>query len=270
MKCGAISLTFLILFLAPAWPLASQETPKEQSAPPKTEDTTGEPDSSATDNEMEDWLNENGKELDHLVRLGVDTKVADAFTSEDNNGLLFPEWAFARMGMKSRVGVLFLPCNWTDFAYAYLVQFSAGGWHVTDQDQFDCHYDDDVSMAIVQIREADRDEIAIHHACNGRGSGYLEQDFSVYFPTRGKLKVELETEEVLHSSRIGYDRPHDLDRKSTFTIIPISGSQARAIEQTRRSVFNGNLTVQRRIFRWHPTKGRYLPSAFTPVVAAAN
>src|ERR1700729_3698990 len=79
MKSGVTAMTFLILVLAPNWVSVAQMTSKDQNAPPKTDESISEPSPSATDYEIEDWLNENGKELEHLVRFGVDPKVADAF-----------------------------------------------------------------------------------------------------------------------------------------------------------------------------------------------
>ena len=270
MKSGVTAMTFLILVLAPNWVSVAQMTSKDQNAPPKTDESISEPSPSATDYEIEDWLNENGKELEHLVRFGVDPKVADAFTSEVNNGILFPKWAFARTGVKAKVGVLFLPCNWEDFAYVFTLRYEQNAWRVKGHEEFDCHYDDSVSMEIVQIRDPNLDEILIHQACVGRGTGYLEQSFTVFLPIQGKLKSELETDEILHSFPTVVKVRHDLDQRSTFTVIPIGNSRSRAIEETRSSTLNDHLTVQRRVFYWNPAKERYTPSAFTKVEAVAN
>jgi hypothetical protein len=95
----------------------------------------------------------------------------------------------------------------------------------------------------------------------------LEQHFSVFAVFDGKLKEELETEEVLRSYPTAVERPRNLDQNSTFALIPIRNSRSRAIEETRSSTLNGKLSVQRRTFRWNAAKGKYVPSAFTPIEA---
>lgn len=221
-----------------------------------------------TENSMEEWLLENGKTAERLVALGVNLETANAFISDENSTPLYAKWKSLHLGAKLRTAALFLPCSQPfDRAYLYLLQWSGAAWHATDHDELDCHYDESVSMEVVEIRDPSRDEVMIHHACGGHGTGYLEQDFSVLLPVQGKFKEELETEEILRSSPAGKER-RDLDRKSTFTIIPLSHRRSRAIEQTRSSILNGRLIVQRRVFRWDPAKGRYRPSAFTPVEAA--
>lgn len=267
MKSSAFSALLFGFCVVVQQPGVAQP-PIDQKATSTPAEATNQPSASADENEVVDWLYENNKTADHLVALGVDRKVADAFVAEDNNGMLFPKWAFARTGLKSRVGVLFLPCNWADSAYLYLVPYNAGAWRITDQQELDCHYDNSASVEVVQVRDPNRDEILIHHACNGHGTGYLEQSFTVFLPTQGKLKAELETDEILHSFPTAVKVRHDLDQKSTFMVIPVSNSDSRAIEETRSSTLNDHLTVQRRIFLWDQTKGRYRPSPFAPVEAA--
>ena len=221
-----------------------------------------------TENAMGEWLLEKGKTAERLAELGVNRETANAFVSDENSTPLFANWRSLHVGARLRTAALFLPCSQPfDRAYLYLLQWSGAAWHATDHDELDCHYDESVSMEVVEIRDPSRDEVLIHHACGGHGTGYLEQNFSVLLPVQGKFKEELETEEILRSSPVGKQR-RDLDRKSTFTIIPLSHRRSRAIEQTRSSILNGSLTVQRRLFRWDPAKGRYRPSAFTPVEAA--
>lgn len=81
--------------------------------------------------------------------------------------------------------------------------------------------------------------------------------------------TELVTDEVFHDFQ--YDKPpHELDRKSVFTVIPVRDSRSRAIEETRSRTFDGKLTVQRRTFRWNAATQKYSPSPFTPVEASQN
>ena len=240
----------------------------EKASQPQQE-ATSQPIASASTTEIEQWLDEQGETADHLIALGVDQKVAEEFTSQDNFRMLFPKWVFARTGATSRVGVLFLPCDWSEVAYIFVLQNSGGKWRTTDQAEFDCHYDDSVSMEVVRIRNPNLDEILVHHACGGHGTGYLEQNFNIFNPVRGKLDAELEVQEVLNSFPVGGTR-HDLQQRSTFTIIPLSISNSRAVEETRSGTLNGKLTVERRVFRWDERKERYVPRRFSPVSASTN
>jgi len=226
---------------------------------------------SEDDGDMQLWLNKSGKDFDPLVSLGVERSIAESFISaiEDDESV-WARWQTVRAGPRQRFGILFLPCHsGGDTAYLYALARQEKVWHVTDQIQLDCHYDDNVSFEITWIRDPNRDEVLVHHACAGHGGGYLEQDFSVFAVSDGNLKEELSTEDVLRVAPPGAPS-HDYDRTSTFALIPIHNSHLRAIEQTRSGLSTGKWIVQRRIFRWNPAKGKYVPSAFTRVEAPPN
>lgn len=218
---------------------------------------------------MENWINFGGKAVDRLTILGVEKRIAESVEPDVTGGeAVFVKWQAVREDPRQRTALMFLPCHvgW-DSAYLYALSRDEKAWHTTDHAEMDCHYDDAVSFEVNWIRNPGRDEILVHHACVGHGTGYLEQQFSVFSLEDGKLKEELATDEVFHSYPTAVERPRNLDQNSTFTVIPVVGSHTRAIEETRSSVLNGRLTVQRRIFRWNVTKGKYAPSAFTPVEA---
>lgn len=227
---------------------------------------------SENDVDMDSWISITDKTVDRLVSLGVDRKTAESFVSDqESDDSLWAKWRMGRAGTQKRFGILFLPCHLSnDAADLYALARQGGAWHVTDHIEMDCHYDESVSFQTVWIRDPNRDEVLVHHACVGRGTGYLEQQFSVFSLVDAKLKEELATDEVLHSYPTAVERPRDLDQNSTFTVVPVAGSRSRAVEETRSSVLNGKLTVQRRIFRWNAANGKYVPSAFTPVEASPN
>jgi len=221
---------------------------------------------------MVNWINFGGRTVSRLMNLGVEKRIAQSIDPDVTGGEpVVVEWKSVRGGASQRLALMFVPCHvgW-DTAYLYVLSRNKGAWHTSDHIEVDCHYDNNVSFEVDWIRDPGRDEILVHHACVGRGTGYLEQSFSVFTPSADKLKNELETTEVLHSFPAAVDRPRDLDQSSKFTIIPMAGSSSRAIEETRSTVLNGKLTVQRRVFRWDAIKGKYVPSAFTPVEAALN
>jgi hypothetical protein len=222
------------------------------------------------DRAIVEWLNTKGKAVERLLSLGVEPEIAESVTKGDTD--IYIRWQTAHANAHERYGLLFLPCHvaW-DYAYIFTLTRQGTGWHVSDSARLDCHYDQSVSYETLWIRDRDRDEILVHHACGGHGAGYLEQDFSVFAVSNGKLKEELETEEVIHSYPRGPGGPpRDLDQSSTFTLVPVRNSRSRAIEETRSSTLNGKLSVQRRTFRWNAASGRYVPSGFTAVEASPN
>jgi hypothetical protein len=226
---------------------------------------------SGNDMEMQVWLNENDKIVDHLMTLGVDRKIAESINSRaSDEGPAFLRWRTVKAGAKERFALLFFPCHagW-DSAYLYMLSRQEGSWRATDYIEMDCHYDDNVSFEIVPIRDPNRDEVLVHHACVGHGTGILFQDFQVYIPSHDKLVTELDTQEVQKAFPVGPVR-HDLVQRSTFAVIPVRNSRSRDIEEMRSSDLNGRLTVQRRTFRWDAAKRKYLPSAFTAVEAPPN
>jgi hypothetical protein len=223
------------------------------------------PRSSATDSEMENWLNSPGDQAQRLINIGVDPKTANEFAGAEDK--LQAKWTALRPTVQPRLSLLSIPCDlWTQIAHLYLLKQDKNRWSAEDSLQFDCHYDNNVSFEIGSIRNPKMDEIQVHHSCTGRGTGYLEQEYSVFDIKEGKFRLELRANELLRSHPTAIERPRDLDRKSMFTLIPVGESQVRAIEETQSSILNGNLRVQRRIFRWNPKSQKYIATRFAPVL----
>jgi len=127
-----------------------------------------------------------------------------------------------------------------------------------------------VFVEIASIRNPAIDEVLVHHAGAGHGAGISVQDFNVFAASRGELKLELDTEEVVKLNRpsLGPKDRYDLLQRSTFVLVPVSRSISRVVEETRSSTLNDTLAVKRREFRWSAPKGRYLPSKLFTVSAA--
>ena len=132
----------------------------------------------------------------------------------------------------------------------HLLMLNKSSWQVTDHLELDCHYDDSVSFEIAAIHDPQKDEILIHHACVGRGTGYLVQVFSVYSVDGSKFRQELQTDELRNEFPPPGLGP-ELERHSSFTIIPVAGSGSRVIEESRSQLVNRKFTVQRRQFSWN-------------------
>jgi hypothetical protein len=267
MTSKALAALLLSLSLLLQQHGSAQDPAKDREGAPAQQAISDQPPAMADERAIGNWVNEIEHTAERLVSLGVERETASAF-ADSHRKERGPnvQWTTFRDGTQAHFAVLFLPCTWFQRAYLYAVGQIDGIWGVTDRAILDCHYDDSVSTGVDRIRDSNRDEIVVHHTCAGHGTGYLEQDLNIFTLAHGKLKVELETEEVLNVFRVGGTR-HDLQQRSTFTIIPISHSRSRAIEETRSSTLNDRLMVQRRVFRWDPTKAGYTPSAFTTVEA---
>lgn len=264
---SAILLLGLNLYAQPD-PVPEQPAPQQPVAQVADEKP---PSDLHDDMELRDWTTAGDKMADRMVNLGVESAIAQRWSSSrEQADIVLPEFKSLRLGPHLRTGVLFLPCNGgMDTAYLYLFVADKLAWKVTDHLELDCHYDDKVSFEIASIHDPKNDEIQIHHACVGHGTGYWEQEFSIYSANGRKFKLEMSTDDLLRSFPAG-GNPLELKRNSIFTVIPVAGARSRAIEETRSQIRNGKFTVQRRQFRWNPAHAHYEPSPFTPVVAAAN
>jgi hypothetical protein len=235
-----------------------QQVESDKSRPP-----------SDVDWEIENWLNDGPGAVQRLVGLGVDQKTAEESVDSYSDDDLHIQWKTVNSESKELLAALFLPCNGNDDAYLFAMQKANHAWQVTDREGFDCHYDATVSMEIARVHDPNRDEVLIHHVGSGHGTGFVQQNYNVFSIAQGKLKLRLDTVEVLDDHQPP-EKTHDIVRRSTFTIIPILNSRSRAIEETRSSILNDHLMVQRRIFRWDPAKRCYSPTRFVPVEAAST
>lgn len=216
---------------------------------------------------MKLWLNAGTQEqrLQRLVALGVEREAADQATSSIEPTI---QWWPVRSESQQQYAVLFLPCS-LDSAYLYLMRGTGEDWHPSDRAEFDCHYDDSVSVELSPIRMPKVDDVLVHHASEGHGTGFSQQNFKVFVVSEGRLKIVLDTEEVFSVSRVPVGS-YELIQRSTFVTIPAVRSHIHVIEETRSTILNGNLTVQRRLFRWAPSTSNYVPLKFSSVEAGDN
>jgi len=264
-------LSFILLGLNPYFQHA---TPAQESSVTQQPVSRAHDDSPPTnlkdDMDMQNWITVNGKMAERMASLGVERGFAEEWTSTVEDYHVYPEFKSFRIGPHHRAAVLFLPCvSFVENATLYLLMTDDHAWKVSDKLELDCHYDDKVSFEIASIRDPQRDEIQIHHACVGHGTGYWEQVFAIYSVNGQKFKLEILTDELLHEVPAG-GSPLELNRNSTFTLIPVAGSRSRVIEETRSQDRNGKFTVQRRQFHWNSVRARYEPSPFTLVQATVN
>ncbi len=204
--------------------------------------------------DMKRWLNTgNDKEREQkLVSLGVKREEADLAIGDT------VEWRIVRGEPSQKLAIIFAPCGGLDSAYLYLLQSTDRGWHVTDSVGFDCHYDESVSIETAPLRGPDADDVLVHHECESHGTGYVEQHFNVFAVDSLKLKLALDTEEIVNES----DWPEVRERlqRSAFAWVPIPVSRSQVIDETRCTRLNGKLTIQKRTFHWSAETFRFVPS----------
>jgi len=222
---------------------------------------------SAQQPDMDRWIYDGGiaQTAQRLISLGVDKDAAEALVHPNYE---YAKWNSLRTQSQQKFAILFLPCT-LDSAYLYLLTNDESAWHVVDKVRLDCHYDLNVSIEITPVRKTALDEVIVHHACDGHGTGFLQQNFKVLGVMKGKFKIFLDTEELLNVYR-GGDTPYDLKERSTFIAVPMRGSSSRVIEETRSKTINGRFIVERRQFRFNASSARYLPSKFMKIEASSE
>jgi hypothetical protein len=251
-------------------PASTQKQDSASEATTSQQTASIPPPDSAQPREMEDWLNSGDEQekINRLVSLGIDKATAKILTSDGIMDNIL--WKSLRTGSHQTYAILFFPCGSLG-ADLYLLSKQGKSWHILDETGLDCHYDNSVSVEIMPIRSPEIDEVLVHHVGMERGTGYSRQDLNVFSIANDKLKLDLDTEEVVVSM---YTRPNGIDidelQRSSFVVIPVSQSHTRILEETQSDLMNDKLSVLRRQFRWNAIKGRYLPTKFVPVVAAPD
>ncbi|MGO9602488.1 MAG: hypothetical protein ACLQAT_03620 [Candidatus Binataceae bacterium] len=209
--------------------------------------------------QMQSWLNTgtNEERVEKMVSLGVERETAELATGENL------EWRVVRTDAQRETAILFLPCDALSSASLYLLESTSHSWHVTDVVGFDCHYDDSVSVGVTALRSPKADDVFVHHECEGRGTGFLQQNFNVFVVASSKLKLVLSTKEILKES--DWPETHVLNQRSSFALTRATRDGSGGIEEKRRTEKNGKRIVETRTFRWSPKEFRFVPSPFVKV-----
>jgi hypothetical protein len=217
------------------------------------------------DVEMQTLINTGtrNERIERLAGLGVERGVAESSTSATAPTLT---WLPLRTGAKAAAAILFLPCNAGDSAFLYLFA-NDERWNIKDKAEFDCHYENSVSVELTSAVENGIDDVVVHHANEGHGTGFSQQNFNLFHVIAGRLRLVLDAEKIVRVNRpaVGGDALNET-QQSVFVVIP-TASRPYIVEETRSITRNQQLSVTRRRFRWSAAKGRYLPSRFVPVVA---
>jgi hypothetical protein len=213
---------------------------------------------------MKQWLNTGTEKqrVHKLASLGVADEMARSAVFERDI-----EWMRIRTESQNETAIMFFPCGAMYGASLYVLRNSYKGWHVTNRVGFDCHYDQSVSVEAKSVRKPNVDDILVHHECEEHGTGFVQQDFNVFAVSSGKLRLLLDAQEVVSEDDlpIGGER---LQRSSFVTFQEQTG--VPAIQETRCTTQDGQLTIEKRTFHWSDSPGRFLASKLVRVKAVAD
>jgi hypothetical protein len=173
------------------------------------------------------------------------------------------EWDKLKPISSTPARILFFPCR--DFfgeASITLLTAEAGSWKIRDSQSFDCHYDYNVSLQLLEFTSRSQYDILIRHACEGRGTGYVEQSTQLFRVSHLKLALALDETDKKHLFPPGRD---GYEEESTFLA---TGKQT--LEQTRTvTSFDKNQEpridqerVERRTFQWSSASSSFHKSAW--------
>jgi len=143
-----------------------------------------------------------------------------------------------------------MPCSSILGAPILLLERLDNRWHLRDQEGMDCHYDDSASVQLTNLTSSKQYDLLLHHDCQGRGTGYVEQHTRVLQIVGTRFKQVLDRDDVVHAFPSGATGTFE---ESTF--LPTS---LNTLEQTREvAPYDKNdqpillkLVTTRRSFHW--------------------
>ena len=213
----------------------------------------------AQQSQMEGYLNSgsDAERVQKLLSLGAKRESAELLSGGEL------KWREIRSDSPQEMALLFAPCGSFYGSSLYLLKSTDHGWRIVDDVGFDCHYDNNVSFEVVSLRRPNVDDVLVHHECEEHGTGFVKQNFNVFAIVSSKFRLVLNTEEIVKAS--GWPGGGELDQQSAFVTMPTTGARSGIIEETRNSNENGNLTVEKRHFRWSKMRFRFIRSKFVKV-----
>jgi len=200
-----------------------------------------------------------------LRGFGMEADEAKSYAFDDNDtNPIKVEWIALRPVAGARARALFLPCR--DFMFGARVLFLTevdGAWKKQSEQGFDCHYDFDVSLQVIQITSATQFDLLVQHGCIGHGTGYVEQQAYLFRIVDGKLKLAWHDDDTLKN--FGWSGAPSELKKSTLLL-----TSPGVLEETRETfrlnedgeTIPGPLRVERRTFRWSTKDEKLISSMF--------
>jgi hypothetical protein len=198
-----------------------------------------------------------GLELKQLLeQLDIPPEIVDEYSSSDIVGF---HWFYVNSRPGTSLNVLALPCTSVLGAPILLLERSENHWHLRDQEGMDCHYDDSANVQLVSLTSSKQYDLLLHHDCQGRGTGYIEQHTRLLRIVGTRFKQVLDREDVVHAFPPGATGTFE---ESTF--LPTS---LNTLEQTRETTtYDENdqpilskMVITRRSFHWDGRRFVALP-----------
>ncbi len=144
-------------------------------------------------------LGKPAQRQDLLERLGVNSDIAhNAAQSVSVTGIRIDKLE------GSHTGLLFLPCRGPGTPMAHLFLLLPGkkqAWHVADEMSLDCWFQD--ATYELPLVPGQSTSILVHHANEGHGSGYVQDDILLLGVRGGHLVTLLKTQEYKSEDLMG-------------------------------------------------------------------
>lgn len=189
-----------------------------------------------------------GPELKQLLeQLDLPPEIVDEYSSSHIIGF---HWFYLNSRPGSSLNVLALPCNSILGAPILLLERSDDHWHLRDHEGMDCHYDDSANIQFASLTSSKQYDLLLHHDCQGRGTGYVEQHTRVLQIVGTRFKQVLNRQDVVHDFPPGGTGTFE---ESTF--LP---TLLNTLEQTREAgsydrndqPIMSKIVITRRSFHW--------------------
>ena len=189
-----------------------------------------------------------GNELKQLLeQLDLPPKIVDEYSANYIGGF---HWFYLNSRSGTSLNALALPCASISGAPIFLLERSNGRWHLRDREGMDCHYDDSANVQLAGLTSRKQYDLLLHHDCQGRGTGYVEQHTRVLRIVGTHFKQVLDREDVVHAFP-----PGGTGTSEESTFLPTS---LNTLEQTREAnIYDSNyqpimsrISISRRTFHW--------------------
>ena len=189
-----------------------------------------------------------GPELKQILeQLDAPAEIVDYYSSSDIIGF---HWFYLNSRPGTSLNVLALPCTSILGAPILLLERSDNHWHLRDQEGMDCHYDDSANVQLANLTSSKQYDLLLHHDCQGRGTGYVEQHTRVLQIVGARFRQVLSREDVVHAFPPG--------AAGTFEESTFLSTSLNTLEQTREvTAYDQNdqpimskIVITRRSFHW--------------------
>ncbi len=210
-------------------------------------------------------LGKPAQRQDLLERLGVNSDIAhNAAQSVSVTGIRIDKLE------GSHTGLLFLPCRGPGTPMAHLFLLLPGkkqAWHVADEMSLDCWFQD--ATYELPLVPGQSTSILVHHANEGHGSGYVQDDILLLGVRGGHLVTLLKTQEYKSEDLMGEGKT--VEEKSTLQPFPdgsLEETCAKILHETISAAAPDRVrlvAVERRRWLWNQEGHSFTATEFRAV-----